>query len=215
MKHDAVQWIALFPQEEVPFILAAVLRCSAGLRKRHATEHENKLSDRLRRLLVQDGEFRLRPVQLYRETSLFDDDATGEGPLGRLDFYFVCSTQTDKPWPYFGIEAKRLHVTSGSQWKSLISEYVTGHQGMMCFIEERYAKGLASGGMLGYVFDRDVEQARARVAAAIVANRPKLRSFSLLGLDPSCVIAGDRRVTESVHTLARRNFTIYHLFVAV
>jgi hypothetical protein len=86
---------------------------------------------------------------------------------------------------------------------------------MMCFIEERYAKGLASGGMLGYVFDRDVEQARARVAAAIVANRPKLRSFSLLGLDPSCVIAGDRRVTESVHTLARRNFTIYHLFVAV
>src|ERR1035441_7926256 len=46
---------------------------------------------------------------------------------------FLYSTGVNKPWPYFGIESKRLHVSFPSGWQSLISEYVTGHQGMMCF----------------------------------------------------------------------------------
>lgn len=49
MRHNAAQWVPLFPEEEVPRILEAVLLCSAELRKRHATEYENKLSDRLRK----------------------------------------------------------------------------------------------------------------------------------------------------------------------
>jgi hypothetical protein len=35
----------------------------------------------------------------------------------------------------------------------------------MCFIEERYARGLENSGMLGYVFDDDIESARSSVAA--------------------------------------------------
>jgi hypothetical protein len=215
MNHKAAQWIPLFPEEEVPFILSAVLRCSAELRKRHATEHENRLSDRLRKLLVQDAEFRLRPVELDRECYLFDDKTTSEAATGRLDFRFSYSTGSQKPWPYFGIEAKRLHVLFPSGWESLVPEYVTGNQGMMCFIEQRYAQRLASGGMLGYVFDGDVENARVSVAASIAANHQRLKCAAPYSLAPSGVLADDSRVAESVHTLANRDFTVYHLFVAV
>lgn len=97
---------------------------------------------------MQDAEFRLRPVELDRESYLFDDKTASEAATGRLDFRFSYSTGIQKPWPYFGIEAKRLHVFFPSGWDSLVPEYVTGHQGMMCFIEQRYAQGLASGGML-------------------------------------------------------------------
>jgi len=215
MRHEAAQWVPLFPEEEVPFILAAVLRCSVGLRKRHSKEHENRLSNRLRKLLVQDAEFRLRPVELDRESSLFDDKTTNEAATGRLDFRFCYSTGIQKPWPYFGIEAKRLHVMFPSGWDSLVPEYVAGHQGMLCFIEQRYAQRLASGGMLGYVFDGDVKNARASVAASIAANRKRLKSAPPFSLAPSAVLSGDSRVAESVHALADRIFTIYHLFVAV
>ena len=215
MRHEAVQWIPLFPEEEVRFILAAILRCSAKLRKRHATEHENRLSNRLRKLLVQDSEFRLRPVEMDRESSLFDDETSSEVPLGRLDFRFLYSTVSRKPWPYFGIEAKRLHVTFPSGWDSLVAEYVTGHQGMMCFIEQRYAQGLASGGMLGYVFDGDTAKARRAIDDLICSNREKLKCAPPSKLAPSATVPGDLRVAESAHALDRRGFTIYHLFIAV
>ena len=54
LRDEAVEWIPLFPAKEIPFILAAVLRCSANLRKRSTTERETKISNRLRRLLIQD-----------------------------------------------------------------------------------------------------------------------------------------------------------------
>ena len=61
---------------------------------------------------------------------------------------FLFSTGSRKPWPYFVIESKRLHVSFASGWQSLVPEYVAGNQGMMCFINERYARDLESGGML-------------------------------------------------------------------
>jgi hypothetical protein len=215
MNQAATQWVPLFPDGEIPFILAAILRCSTDLRKKHATEHENKLSNRLRKLLVQDAVLRARPVWLDRESSLFDDEAASENPIGRLDFRFLFSTAEHKPWPYFGIEAKRLHVTFDSGWGSLVPEYVTGYQGMMCFIEQRYAQDLASGGMLGYVFDGDVEKARAAIAVSIASNRQKLKGAPSFNLVPSAILPGDFGVTESVHVLPHGNFTIYHLFIAV
>jgi hypothetical protein len=215
MRHEAAQWVPLFPKEEIPFILAAVLRCSAGLRKKHATEHENRISDRLRRLLVQDAELRRRPVQLDREASLYDDDSDDESPIGRLDFRFSFSAGMLKAWPYFGIEAKRLHVTFSSGWDCLVPEYVTGSQGMMCFIDERYARGLVSGGMLGYVFDGGIDGACASVGAAISANQEKLKTAPPFKLVPSSILPRDPHLTESVHALSDRHFTIYHQFIAV
>jgi len=213
--HGAEDWVPLFPVEEIPFILAAVLRCTTALRKKHETEHENKISARLRKLLIRDEELRHRPLQLDREAYVDDDDVDEEDASGRLDFRFLYSTHTLHPWPYFAIEAKRLYVTFASGWRSLVSEYVTGKQGMMCFIEQRYARSLAHGGMLGYVFDGDVEKARASVAAAIATNHEKLKCAPSVKLVPSPVLPGDSGVTESAHTLTHGDFVIYHLFVAV
>ena len=36
MKHEATEWVPLFPDEEVPFILAAVLRSGTRLKKLHS-----------------------------------------------------------------------------------------------------------------------------------------------------------------------------------
>jgi hypothetical protein len=215
MTHDAAQWVPMFPEEEVPFILAAVLRCGTLLKKAHATELENDISDRLRDLLDRDSELRERPVELFREVPLYDRRRARQKQLGRTDFMFIFSTGVKKPWPYFVIESKRLHVTFKSGWQSLVPAYATGNQGMMCFISGRYASGLRSGGMLGYVFDGDIKKARASIAASLDANHEQLRCGPPLRFKPSNVLKGDLRVSESPHALSRGAFSIYHLFLAV
>jgi hypothetical protein len=215
MRHEATEWVPLFPTEEVPFILAAVLRSGARLKKIRSIEREDHLSDRLRDLLEADPGFRSRPVELFREVPLYDRKRAKQKQLGRSDLMFLYSTGIAKPWPYFVLESKRLHVTFQSGWKSLVAEYVTGHQGMMCFIEERYSRGLESGGMLGYVFDRQVEQARVSVATAVDSNRAQLKCSPTSGLTSSSVLKGGFEVSESHHSLPTREFKIYHVFLAV
>jgi len=86
---------------------------------------------------------------------------------------------------------------------------------MMCFIEERYARGLESGGMLGYVFDGEIERARSSVAASIESNQGPLQCSRTPRFGPSSVLKDDIRVSESSHSLSNRSFRIYHLFLAV
>ena len=215
MSHDAAEWVPLFPEEEVPFILAAVLRSGVRLKKLHGAELENDLSDRLRDLLDRDSGLRVRPIELFREVPLYDRKRARQKQLGRSDLMFLYSTGIRKPWPYFVIESKRLHVTFPSGWKSLVSDYVTGRQGMMCFIEERYARDLDSAGMLGYVFDGEIERARSSVAGSIESNNGQLQCSRKPRFGPSSVLKDDFRVSESSHSLSNRSFRIYHLFLAV
>lgn len=216
MSQDAEAWVPLFLEDEVPFILALVLRCSGSLRKKHDSEREDKLSNRLRWLIRRDAAFRQSGMKVDREVPVFDDDSDSEEPIGRIDFRFLSAQrQTDADW-HFVIEAKRLHVTfNKSGWQSLISKYVTGHQGMMCFIDRRYARDLTEGAMLGYVFDGEIEKARDAVAASIVANPATLKCAAPPRLVPSCVLTGLSGISETSHALPQGLFTIYHLFVAV
>jgi hypothetical protein len=215
MRHDAVEWVPLFPEGEVPHILAAILRSGVRLKKLHAAEPENGLSDRLRDLLDRDSGLRDRPIELFREVPLYDRKRMRQKQLGRSDLMFLYSTGTRKPWPYFVIESKRLHVTFPSGWRSLVSDYVTGHQGMMCFLGERYARDLESGGMLGYVFDGDIEAARSSVAVSIESNHRQLQCSRTPGFGPSSVLKKDFGVSESPHSVSNRSFKIYHVFLAV
>ena len=213
MRHEAAEWVRLFEAEEIPLILATVLRCAAALRKTSTTEHENRISNRLRMLLIQDAQLRERPIMVDREAYLYDDDQ--EKPIGRLDFRFLWTREAKHPQPYFAIEAKRLHVAFPSRPNTCVSEYVTGNQGMLCFIEQRYAKGLTRGGMLGYVFDGDVEKARTSVDAAIRKHGNRLKCIPPFAMVTSAIVPGDSRVSETTHRLAHADFIIYHLFVAV
>jgi hypothetical protein len=107
MRQDAAEWVPLFPEEEVPFILAAVLRSGARLKKFHGAELENDLSDRLRDLLDRDSGLRVCPVELFREVPLYDRKRARQRQLGRSDLMFIYSTGIRKPWPYFVIFGAR------------------------------------------------------------------------------------------------------------
>jgi hypothetical protein len=207
-------WQPLFPAEEIPRILSVVERCASRLRKEKETELENRLSDRLRALIVQDVEYRDRvAAQVHRELCIYDQTGKIIAQMGRGDIAFEHGTGVPKPYPYFLIEAKRLHVTFPSGWDSLVAKYVTGSQGMMCFTKGRYSSDMTAGAMLGYVFDNQVQKARDSVNAMIVSQASKLQCQVPHGLSPSG-FAGTT-AEHSTHSLRGWEFVIYHIFVAV
>jgi|GEM_PF-565588 len=225
-------WRQPFPDDEIPFILAGILRCMATVKKQSPNEHENLLTTRLWKQLRRDAELNVRPTHLDTEVWEINEE-NADGKIGRLDLRFIYSTGTIKPWPCFAIEAKRLHVTfPNAGWQSLISEYVTSdtsrpvedEQGMMCFVSGRYSRGLRAGAMLGYVFDGNVEAARVSIAAAIQRHEKKLKLASARWAPDASVIPGISGISESQHDFGKgalienqfRNiFTIFHLLVPV
>jgi hypothetical protein len=229
MSEDAAAWVPLFPDDEIPHILSAILRCAKRLEKKHDTELENTLSDRLRDLLDRDAGLRQRPVELLREVPLYDRVLARERCMGRIDMGFLFSTGSKKPWPYFAIECKRLRVKFPSGLRSLAAEYVKGgrgregkkrlegdeQRGMMCFIDGRYAPGLKVGGMLGYVFDDRVDEAVSSVSAEISKEMKALNTKAPHCLVASTILAEDPFFYETVHLRDCGDITLYHLFVAV
>ena len=207
---NAEHAIPLFPTDEIPRILDMLLRHAARLRKKHETEREDVISDRLFKLLRKDKMLRAAPFVPVREHQIFDNN-TQEGHSGRIDINFVCLPGDET---YFAIEAKRLHVNFPSGWKSLVSEYVAGEQGMMCFINGKYSRFQPSAAMLGYVFDGNVSKARTGIAASVLKNAGVLRLVSPHQLQRSKVVPSDR-VDETRHFFGSRQFTIYHLLVSI
>lgn len=225
-------WRKPFPKDEIPFILAAILRCMESVKKTEPSEHENSITKRLWKRLLRDPELKARPTHLDIETWELDD-YNKDRKIGRLDLRFLFSTGTLKPWPCFAIEAKRLHVTfPKAGFSSLVSEYVTSRttkpvedeQGMMCFISGRYSRGLHAGGMLGYVFDGEVEAAHDAIATTIDLHRDKLRLGPGTRLSTSGIIPDESRISESIHVLSddvdlldfeREPFVVYHILVPV
>ena len=209
--NDAGKWVQpLFPEEEIPFILQALSRCLITLKKTKTRELETSLNKRLRISLQRDPQLRDRPVEVDREKVL-DDSKTGAE--SRLDITFTFSTQRYKPWPYFAIEAKRLRVSYKGKVNSQTAKYVTDRQGMMCFVDGRYSKGLTSAAMLGYIFDGDVVKARDEITKQISKYHSKLKCRNSAGLKPSkLAIPG---VDESLHDFDGRHFTLFHILSAV
>ena len=209
---SAVDCVPLFPAEQVPAILNILLDHTQTLRKSSETEHEDDLSDRLMKRLRLDPWIRRSPFSTIREFRVYDGPVDEAGHSGRIDICFMCmgGDQT-----YFAVEAKNLHVTYASGWKSKVSDYVTSDQGMMCFVTSKYSAAQQTGAMLGYVFDGDIDQARISIARAIEANRLALKVEGENGLVRSDIVKRAEHVDESHHRIHLRPFTIYHLLVPV
>lgn len=207
---SAAHGIPLFPIEEIPRIINVVLFYAGMVPKRHETEREDTLSNRLYKLLRKDKMFRAAPFFPFREHPIFDDSEK-EGQSGRIDINFICPPGDET---YFAIEAKRLHVAFPSGWQSLVSEYVTGDQGMMCFISGRYSGTQQGAAMLGYVFDGDVTGARSGIDSSVRKNTGLLKLSPPHKLQRSPILPG-MPVDETHHQLESRSFTIYHLLVSV
>lgn len=202
--------IPLFPSDEIPRILDTVLMYAGMVRKKHETEREDAISDRLFKLLRKDKVFRAAPFFPFRETQIFGDDAK-EGHSGRIDINFIClpGDQT-----YFAIEAKRLHVTFSSKWQSLVSDYVVGDQGMMCFVSGKYSRSQHAAAMLGYVFDGNTTKARTGIAASVHKHAERLKLAAPHHLQKSSILPGNC-VDQTRHQLESRLFTIYHMLIPV
>lgn len=219
MTHAAKHWVPLFPREEIPAILKAVLRCSATLKKKTSYDTENPITLRLFHHLQRDSALRKRPIHPELEPSIVTGGLTPK-VSGRPDIWFLFSTGIRKPWPYFAIEAKRLHVTySTGKRESLVTDYVTDQkgknvQGMMCFVSQRYSRGLVSGAMLGYVLDGNITAACVSIAAEIVSQRKLLRAKTPKGLKKSKIVPGSN-IHLSHHKLPKltKVFTIYHVLI--
>lgn len=215
-------WTGLFPDDSIPVILRIVQRCAVNLKKRAPCESENSLSDRLYHRILRDREYRLVPAQLMRETSVYRDDGPVEedlepqkpGPIGRVDFVFLNGTGLKTPYPEFVIEAKRLHVTfPRAGWRSLVKEYTTGKQGMMCFVSGRYAPSQRAGAMLGYVFDGDLATAAAAISASVEEDRIKLCLKAASRYQATTL--PDIQAHETLHALDERELRLFHLLADV
>jgi len=163
--------------------------------------------------LQRDCRIRRGPFVAWPEYQVLDEKIDDPTVGGQIDICFV-ATQCNHT--YFAIEAKRLHVTyENGKWYSLVGEYVSGDQGMMCFVTSKYSDTQRAGAMLGYVFDGDICRARAGISKAIDSNKKKLKLAGKHGLVESRIVQRAERVDETRHQFGKRPFTMYHLLVPV
>jgi hypothetical protein len=205
----------LFPESDTPRIINEVLDCARKLTKKHATEREDKLTNRLYRMIIREKGYRAGPARQLcpqPQYDVFDFEGDNDDPIGRIDLVYVYGSLRDT---YFAIEAKRLHVTFPSGYKTLAVEYVAKEQGMMCFISGKYSSAQRAGAMLGYVFDGAVGKARSEIKSAIFKHSVKLNLCAPSEFRKSKIVTCKERVDETHHDLGSRRFCIYHLLVSV
>lgn len=112
---------------------------------------------------------------------------------------------------YFAFECKRLNVRKGNRRSSLATEYVD--EGLVRFVDDKYAAGLHAGGMIGYVMDGDLPAAGRSVQRSVVARRTRLRLVGP-GLVECSLKPGHTQVRETLHRLDR-DLLILHVFLPV
>ena len=96
-------------------------------------------------------------------------DYTSDGAAyskGIIDMAVILDRDREK---YLAYECKRLNVVRNGKKITQATLYVT--DGIIRFVEERYAENLPVGCMLGYVLDGDVSSACSKIQNAIVTNK--------------------------------------------
>ena len=195
----------------VPAILRLTIAAWESLPPVAPEEKENDITLTLCRALRQNREARQLPFQIHTQQVELDP-APGED-IGRLDIVFCPLVPREDI--YFCLEGKRLHVTTDGRIRAYASEYV--RLGMMRFIAGQYSSAVRHGGMIGYVFDKDIPRAVANVERNVRAHCVTLRMTPPGSLLESGVLGPDMRVRETHHHREEgvRAFRIHHLFMAV
>lgn len=199
-------WGELFPVNSIPNILGLVVDTWNNFKKPNANELENPINQRFTdKLRIAKNEADLRCFQIRSEVGTIGTD-------GRIDIVFI-PTGTHREEVYFAFECKRLRIPRENRIESNTSEYV-GKQGMMCFISGKYSDGLNYGGMIAYVMDGKADEAIIQVKNSLQKKKIQLCLIN----DPffmTSPLLNDNRVKETAHKLKARDFTIYHVFLAV
>lgn len=207
--HPAIQFVKLFPEEEIPRIIQNILDCCETLTRQAPHENENSLSRRLFKKLMRFPEYHIGPVVPHWESWIVNVSEEDVAITGRGDILFCGGgVQT-----YFLVEAKRLFVTfPGGDKRSLLKEYIT--DGMMRFVTGQYASKMNAGAMLGYVFDKSLGDAKVALSAAVNEEKTKLK-ITHDGEWQESDIAVNPPVDETRHSLDQGDFNIYHILTDI
>lgn len=207
---DPRLWRALFPEGLIPQILDLVWETWQHFEKPGSGEHEVPITRRFKHALKQQKDFRRLPVRIEREPAE-DDSLTGE-ELGRIDLKFNPAGSALEE-VYFAFECKRLYALVGGSVRALTSEYVG--EGMMRFVEGRYASRMPNGGMIGYVLDGTSERARLQLAKTIASSATRLLLSPGTGLDPSALRPANSDICLTSHTGPRAGgLRLHHVLLA-
>jgi len=205
---DPSLWSDLVPDHFIPQIIALVLEGWETFDKPGRNDLEVPISIRFCCCLRTHKNARRLPFRIDPEPLELDMDSGTQ--VGRIDLRFSHGHREEV---YFAFECKRLNVVDrAGKRRSLAFEYVD--EGMMRFVEGKYAKGLDKGGMLGYVMNGAVPSATEAVGRAVVRRRTELR-LCTADLERSSIRQDDARIRETHHELDSGPFVIHHLFLAV
>lgn len=203
---DSGMWSDLFPGDLIPQILDLVIGAWARFEKPESTALEVAITRRFRALLRQERSLRRLTFRIERESPEDTPDSGEE--MGRIDLRFSHGYREEV---YFAFECKRLNVMKGNRRSSLAPEYVK--EGLMRFVEGRYARDLDTGGMIGYVMDGDVPAAVKSVRKAVANRRETLRVVGS-GLADCSFRPGHAQIQETEHEIGRE-FRVLHVFLPI
>jgi len=204
-----IQWADTFPEDLVPVVLNLIVCGWPKLLPVAPDAWEEATTRKLREVLRYEKNFRMLPFSIWPESSETDPSSGKE--IGRIDLRFLHGHREDV---YLSFECKRLNYSDRSgKTHANFSEY-TGDGGMMCYITQKYSKGLPHGGMIGYVLNGDLAGAKVGVKKSMEKNRAKLNLKVNSSLSKSSHFPSDKRLAESVHDVCGTEMTIYHIFLA-
>lgn len=210
MDGETGKFKSLFPRNRIPGILKSIILAGETLAKKRDRDREDWITRRLHQRLICSHPFRNGPLTIQLQPEIPSSEKEADAPGGRIDLL----VPTEYGYQiYFALEAKRLRFHSpNGRFKTGNDEYIKN--GMMRFITGRYSPYMENGGMIGYVFDGDIANARSGVGKRIESEAERLKLMPPMCLAASQVLP-DNHVDETRHDLKTRCFTIYHLFISV
>lgn len=202
-------WSDVFPDHFIPDILDLVYSTWNTFQKPTGDELEVPITRRFKRDLKQAKDYRRIPFRIEREPSE-DDPVTGE-ELGRIDLRFI-PVESALEEVYFAFECKRLYSRVGGKWESLASKYVT--EGVIRFVTGQYAARMRHGGMIGYILNGNITQAKSLVQGNLSSKYNQLRMTAPGQLAGSSLHPTNDDIRESLHHLdGDRDFVVHHVFL--
>jgi len=198
----------LFPDDFLEEIIGRVLVAWSRIPKPITENLETRITKLLRHQYAHDPIIKQLPFRVVREFTV--DDPTTGNELGRIDLCLLHGNEN----VYFAFECKRLNVTfPGGKFESLTAAYV-GSDGMGCFVSQKYAAGQRHCGMVGYVFDGNIEAARTTINKQLAKPEMDL-SLTSDALTTSEILPADDRVSQTQHDIEGVSLAMHHLLLSV
>jgi hypothetical protein len=194
----------------VPQILELVIGTWQGFIRPTPDEIEDRVSIRFCAALRKGPRRSEYQFQIHTQIVILEPEAGEE--LGRLDIAFLPLVSSEEI--YFCLECKRLNVAYPNRIRPYTGEYV--RLGMLRFVTGQYSQSVRHGGMLGYVYDGDVDGAMANIQLSIKERLTELGMDQPGEFQPSSFRRNDPHTKETHH---RRQhslmlFRLHHMFVS-